>query len=103
MQYFSAGSLTVNDYIGADAKSVLMAWQNLSYDVVHDTINSNAAAYKKECMLVEYTPDYKLIRKWKMYGCWVSKIDEGEFDMNNADKRTITATIQYDKAVPDYD
>ena len=30
---FSAGTVTVNDYIGADTKAILMAWQNLSYNV----------------------------------------------------------------------
>lgn len=30
---FNDGSLVINDYIGADGKSVLMAWQNLAYNV----------------------------------------------------------------------
>ena len=30
---FKDGSLVINDYLGADGKSILMAWQNLSYNV----------------------------------------------------------------------
>ena len=54
---FASGSLVVNDWIGADSKSALMAWQNLSYNVKTDRVG-NAADYKKDCWLIEYTPDY---------------------------------------------
>lgn len=58
---FSDGTLVVNDYIGADTKSVLMAWQNLSYNVRTDKVG-RMADYKKNCYLQEYTPDWQLIR-----------------------------------------
>lgn len=95
---FNAGSLVVNDYIGADTKSSLMAWQNLSYNVVTEKIG-NMADYKKTCYLMEYTPDYKLVRTWKLYGCWVSALEEGAFNHEAGEKKQITATIEYDKAV----
>ena len=44
------------------------------------------------------TPDYKLVRTWRMVGCWVSGLSEGEFNMENGGKKTITANIEYDKA-----
>lgn len=95
---FNAGSLTVYDYIGADTKSALMAWQNLSYNVNTERVG-NMADYKKTCYLQEYTPDYKLVRTWKMVGCWISQISEGEFSMDDTSgKKEISATIQYDKA-----
>ena len=94
---FSSGSLVVNDFIGADTKSVLMAWQALSYDVATEKVG-NAADYKKTCYLCEYAPDYKLVRTWRMVGCWVSSLSEGEFNMENGGKKTITASIEYDKA-----
>ena len=95
---FESGRLVVNDYIGADTKSVLMAWQSLSYDVKNEKVGS-AVNYKKDCYLIEYTPDYRQIRQWILYGCWVSGIEEGDFNQSSGDKRTLTATIQYDKAM----
>lgn len=94
---FGEGSLEVNDYIGVDTKSVLMAWQRLSYDVVTETIG-RMSEYKKDCTLIEYTPDYRQVRYWDLKGCWVSGISEGEFNMEDGGKKTITATIQFDKA-----
>lgn len=95
---FTEGNIVVNDYIGADSKSVLMAWQNLSYNVLTEKIG-NMADYKKTCYLNEYTPDYKLVRTWKMLGCWVSGLSEDPFSMNDSGKKTISANISYDKAI----
>lgn len=94
---FSEGTLVVNDYIGADSKSTLMAWQNLSYNVKTERVGS-MKDYKKTCYLCEYTPDYKLVRTWKMLGCWVSGLSEGDFNMESSGKKTISATISFDKA-----
>ena len=95
---FEAGTLEVNDFIGADTKSVLMAWQRLSYDVTTEKVG-RMTEYKKDCTLIEYTPDYEQIRYWDLKGCWVSGISEGTYDMESGDKRVITATIQFDKAI----
>ena len=94
---FGDGSLVVNDFIGADTKSVLMAWQRLSYDVKTERVG-NMADYKKICYLCEYAPNYQLVRTWKLVGCWVSGLSENDFNMEDGSKQTITATIQYDKA-----
>ena len=97
---FEAGSMEVIDYIGADSKSVLMAWQRLSGDIENETVG-RAANYKKEAYLVEYGPEYgNIVREWKIQGAWVSQIsnDENSHEGGN-DKRVITATIQFDKAV----
>lgn len=95
---FGDGSLEVNDYIGADTKSVLLAWQRLSYDVTTETVGQ-MSAYKKNCTLIEYTPDYKQVRYWDLIGCWVSEVKEGDFDMESNNKQVITAVIQYDRAI----
>lgn len=94
---FNDGTLVINDYIGADGKSVLMAWQNLSYNVYTEKIGA-MADYKKTCWLSEYTPDYKLVRTWRLEGCWVSGLQQGDFTMTSDGKKTISATITYDKA-----
>lgn len=95
---FDDSTLEINDYIGADGKSVLMAWQRLSYDVVTEKVG-RMADYKKDCTLIERAPDYKMVRYWDLKGCWVSNLKENDFDMSTNDKRTITATITFDKAI----
>lgn len=99
---FPSGSLEVNDYIGADTKSVLMAWQNLSYNVKTEKVG-NAKNYKKQCKLIEYTPDFVYIRSWVLDGCWISNLEEGDFSNEDGEKRAITATIEYDRAYMDVD
>lgn len=94
---FNEGSLVINDYIGADGKSALMAWQNLSYNVRTEKVG-RMKDYKKDCYLLEYTPDYQLVRQWLLKGCWISGLSMGEFNQEQGEKRTITATIQYDTA-----
>ena len=97
---FDAGTLTVNDYIGAKTKDILLAWQSLAYDVLTEKVHL-ASNYKKNCTLVEYSPDYdEVIRQWELKGCWITKLSEGDFDFESNDKRTVDVTIRYDKAIP---
>lgn len=94
---FGSGSIDLNDYIGAGTKDVLLAWQNKSYDVRTEKVGL-ASDYKKDAYLLEYTPDYQLVRTWKLMGCWISALSEGDYSHDSAEKHTITATIEYDKA-----
>lgn len=94
---FQSGTLTINDYIGADTKAVLMAWQHLSYDVYTEKVGL-VQDYKKDCYLVEYSPDYQMVRRWIMHGCWISGISESEFNNEANDKHQLTVTIEYDRA-----
>lgn len=95
---FKDGSIVVDDVVGMDTKSILMAWQGLAYNV-HTRKGGRMKDYKKTCTLCEYTQDFELIRSWTLYGCWVSDISEGDFDKeSNGDKRQITAKIEYDRA-----
>lgn len=94
---FNEGQIVINDYIGAESKVILMAWQNLSYNVQTEKVGL-VSDYKKDAYLIEYTPDMQIVRQWRLHGCWVSSISEGEFNSDSNEKRTITATIQYDRA-----
>lgn len=94
---FEAGSISVDDVVGLDTKSILMAWQALAYDV-HTRKGGRMKDYKKTCTLVEYTQDYEEVRSWTLYGCWISELSEENFDKTNDDKRSISVTIQYDRA-----
>ena len=105
---FEAGSIKVDDVVGLDTKSILMAWHALTYDVhtrkggrMGDWVDADGIqhkGYKKTCTLAEYTQDYELIRSWTLYGCWISDLSEDDFDKENDGKRAISCTIQYDRA-----
>ena len=95
---FSSGSVKVDDVVGLDTKSILMAWQGLAYNV-HTGKGGRMKDYKRKCVLVEYTQDYEQVRSWDLYGCWIKGLSEDAFDKENDGKRAITATIEYDRAV----
>ena len=96
---FEAGSLTIDDIVGLKTKDILLAWQALAYDV-HSGKGGRMKNYKKTCTLIEYTQDYEQIRTWELRGCWISELSEDTFDKEADSKRQITATLQYDKAIP---
>jgi hypothetical protein len=95
---FRDGNIVVDDVVGMDTKSILMAWQSLAYNV-HTRKGGRMKDYKKDCTLVEYTQDFEQVRSWKLYGCWVQDIQEGDFDKGADDKRQVTAVIVYDRAI----
>jgi hypothetical protein len=97
---YETGSITVDDVVGMDTKSILMAWQALTYNV-YTRKGGRMKDYKKNATLIEYTQDFEQVRSWTLYGCWISKITEGEFDKENDGKRQITAELQYDRAEMD--
>lgn len=95
---FQDGEITVDDVVGLDTKSILMAWQGLAYNV-HTRKGGRMKDYKYDCTLCEYTQDFELVRSWKLYGCWISNISEDAFNKEQDGKRAIRATIVYDRAV----
>lgn len=94
---FRSGSIQLNDYIGAGTKDILLAWQAKSYNVRTEKVGL-ASDYKRDAYLLEYTPDYQLVRTWKLFGCWISELSEDDYSHDSADKHSISATIEYDKA-----
>ena len=94
---FSDGEITVDDVVGIDTKSILMAWQGLAYNV-HTRKGGRMKDYKKNCTLIEYTQDFEQVRSWTLYGCWISNITEDSFNKEQDGKRAIRATIVYDRA-----
>lgn len=101
---FDGGDLQFHDFIGADTKEILMAWQHLSYNVYTEKVGSldvPAQYYKKDAYLIEYTPDYRKVRQWVLKGCWISSISEDGYDNYNGDKKMVSCTISYDTAMLD--
>lgn len=94
---FNSGDIKVDDVVGLDTKSILMAWQALAYNV-YTRKGGRMKDYKKNATLVEYTQDFVQVRSWTLYGCFITDIKEGDFDKENDDKRQITASISYDRA-----
>ena len=94
---FQSGSIKVDDVVGLDTKSILMAWQALAYNV-YTRKGGRMKDYKKNATLVEYTQDFEQVRSWTIYGCWISEISEDEFNKESDGKRQITAKIEYDRA-----
>jgi hypothetical protein len=99
---FQDGEITVDDVVGLDTKSILMAWQGLAYNV-HTRKGGRMKDYKKNATLIEYTQDFEQIRSWTLYGCWISNITEDPFNKEQDGKRAIRATIVYDRAVMNLD
>lgn len=98
---FGDGNVVIKDYIGADTKAILMAWQNIQYNVSTEKMG-HASDYKKLCYLVEYTPDYQKVRTWKLHGCFITGLSEDGYDNNSNGDRNITVNIKYDRAEIDY-
>lgn len=96
---YNTGDLVINDFAGADGKSILRAWQALSYNPVDDTIPSSDK-YKVDATVLEYLPDNTLLNYWELKGCWVTKINTTGYDNNNPNAKTVTATIRFDRAIP---
>lgn len=91
------GEIVVDDIVGLDTKSVLLAWLYKAYNP-HTRKGGRMKDYKKSATLYEYTQDYELIRSWNIEGIFITKLSEGEFDRENDGKRQITASFSYDRA-----
>lgn len=94
---YKDGSLTIDDVVGQRTKDLLYSWQYLAYNPITRK-GGRMRDYKKTCTLIEYTQDYEQIRYWTLYGCFITGIDEGDFDRENDGKRQLTVAISYDRA-----
>lgn len=97
---FGSGTIRFNDYIGVDTKNILMSWQALSGNTRTQKVGL-ASDYKKKGHLLQYTPDWQLVRAFVMYGCWVSQLSQDDYTFETNNKKLITATIAYDFALLD--
>lgn len=96
---WDSGTLECYDFIGAETKDILMAWQALSGNPLYQTVGQQKD-YKFDAQLIEYTPDYnEIVRTWKLDGCWISSISEEPFSTDSGNNaRKINCTIEYDRA-----
>lgn len=98
---WESGTLKCTDFVGARVKDFLLALQGQAYDVRRDVVKL-ATSYKHDWTLIEYTGDYsRVIRKWTLKGAWISGLSEEEFSHDSEGKRTISVTVEYDRAIPE--
>lgn len=95
---FKDGSIVVDDVVGLRIKDMLYAWLYLAYDP-HTRKGGRMKDYKKSATLIEYTQDYVPIRKWEIEGCFITEIQEDDFDRENDEVRKMTVSISYDRAI----
>lgn len=97
---FSEGTLEIYDWIGQGTKSLLKAWQAKASNL-RTGKTGILTDYKKDAVLVEYSPDGQIVNQTDIYGCWISNIDEDGWDhADNQTERRLRATLQYDMALP---
>lgn len=95
---FDSGSITIDDIVGVDTKAIIEAWLELTYNLNTRT-GGRMYEYKMDCNLIEYTQDYRPIRTWLLKGCFISNMSEDDFDKTSDGTRSISAEIQYDRAI----
>lgn len=96
-----SGTLECYDFIGAEVKDILMGWQAKSGNPLTQQVGLQAE-YKYPANLIEYTPDYKkIVRTWKLDGCWISNIEEDQYSADANGARKVRCTIEYDRAYVD--
>lgn len=98
---FPDSSLVINDYIGIKVEQILAAWFRCAYDFKTETIGL-ASNYKKTAYLIEYAPDGSNARSWKLDGCWLASFQLGDWNQQGNEQRKLTATLVYDRVIPDY-
>lgn len=95
---FNTLAIEAYDYIGSNVKDTLLAWQNLSYNTKYDYVG-RARSYKKDCQLLQLTPDGDLVRYWEIKGAWLQSVTPGNFSVDDGDTaQTVSAEIVYDWA-----
>ena len=95
---WNGGTIVVDDIVGLDTKSILMAWLYKAYNP-HTRKGGRMVDYKKHATLCEYTQDYELIRSWDIEGMFITKLSEDNFDRENDGKRQISADFVFDRAI----
>jgi hypothetical protein len=92
-----SGSLVVRDFVQKDMEQVIDNWRKTVYDKSNDAIGF-AADYKKHAYVTQYAPDGTMVRVWDLEGVWPSAVDYGQVSYDSPGVKTISITLQYDKA-----
>ena len=100
-------SMSFNSFEGAHTKDAVMAWKALSYNVKKDIVaclDNTDTPYKQTCYLLEYSPDYRLQRTWKIINAFPTTVTFSGYSNESRDTPvTINLTLAYDRAEIVYD
>lgn len=92
-----SGSLVIRDLIQQDIEAMLDEWRATVYNKDTDAIGF-AFDYKKPAKVTQCAPDGTLLRTWTLEGCWPSSVDYGQVSYDSPGVKTVSITLQYDKA-----
>lgn len=92
-----SGSLVVRDLVQEDVEKMIDDWRASVYNKDTDAIGF-AFDYKKNAKVTQSAPDGTLLRVWDLEGVWPSAVDYGNISYESAGAKTISITLQYDKA-----
>lgn len=95
---YEDGNIVWNDYYDKDTELVLKAWQSAAYNSRTGAVG-DAKNYKRTAYMTLYSPSGATIRRWKIYGCWVSTVNGDDPSNENNAIRSLSATFIYDYAV----
>ena len=93
----NSGTLVVRDLIQEDVEQMIDQWRSTVYNKDTDAIGF-AADYKKSAKVTQSAPDGTLLRVWDLEGVWPSAVDYGQISYDSPGAKTISITLQYDKA-----
>lgn len=93
----NSGSLVVRDLVEQDVEKMIDDWRASVYNKETDAIGF-AYDYKKPAKVTQYAPDGTLVRVWDLQGVWPSAVDYGQISYDSPGVKTISITLQYDKA-----
>lgn len=96
----NSGTLVVRDLVQEDMEAVIDEWRATVYQKSTDAIGF-AADYKKVAKVTQYAPDGTLLRVWNLEGVWPSSVDYGQISYDSPGVKSISITLQYDKATID--
>lgn len=91
------GSLVVRDLVQEDIEKMIDEWRSTVARKDNDAIGF-AYDYKKTAKVTQSAPDGTLLRVWDLEGVWPSAVDYGSISYESAGVKTISITLQYDKA-----
>lgn len=94
---YGSGSFVFMDAIMVDIEQQLLDWQRTVQDERTGKMGW-VDDYKRDMTVTQYGPDGTYERKWSFEGAWPSSINYGEMSGESSDKKTISVTIEYDKA-----
>lgn len=94
----NTGTLVVRDLVQQDIEQAIDRWRSQVYNKNTDGIGF-AFDYKKDATVVQYAPDGTLVRSWILQGVWPSAVDYGQISYESPGVKTISITLNYDKAV----